>query len=229
MANVTRSEGSESRAGQVVSQSYSGSVYTPTAINNKGDYHNIDLLVWIAIPIIWIIAGSIALSIGESKRNEVKRIKLVFLPWFLALVVPPAIIQLLLILGVPIGLSLTSSYILTITTKLFVLLATLWAGSKLHYKPIWSILLSLLTLAPFGPWLVLILLFTIKAYEGKYCDTCRRSFSNDKDFCEICGKELTSNKKMCSKCKHSFSPDKNNCPTCGTKLTSGNEAGKNEK
>jgi RNA polymerase subunit RPABC4/transcription elongation factor Spt4 len=222
MANISWDEQSYANA-----LANSGVALPSSAENFKTNqnYHSIDLWVWIILPILYFSIISATDSIGKSERNKNKKNKLIYLVWFLALIAPPLVIQLLIRLGAPVNLSLTSSYLLTIMIKLFVIFATLWVGSKLQYKIVWSMLLSLLTLAPFGPWIALIFIFTLRTKE-RYCGKCDKFFSGDKEFCEVCGTKLIEDKKICKKCMKTFAYDKKHCSVCGTELISKNEHNK---
>ncbi len=84
-----------------------------------------------------------------------------YITWFLILVLPPILLRLGTASG-NIALSEDFAALLSIITKVGVIILTIWYGLKIEIKNIWSWVLGFATLLPFMVWISAVILLTRK-------------------------------------------------------------------
>lgn len=121
-----------------------------------------------------------------------EKYKKTYITWFLVLVLPAILIKLATYSG-QMALSVDLAVLLTIITKIALIIITIWYGLKVGMKNIWAWVLGFSTLLPFMTWISLIILLSrkteLKKLESEKRNKIDREVENNEKSDDMWGEE----------------------------------------
>lgn len=116
-------------------------------------------------------ATSVKISINQTEQqfnkqqtgnsldvSSIFRFKKIYIIWFLVLITPPILTKIYFYLTNGYLFTEETSFVLTIITKVVLMILTFWYAFKIKVKDIWAIILGISTLIPFIAWISFIIL-----------------------------------------------------------------------